>query len=197
MNNTKALRCLWHHVPQNMQGSLLWPLRALEEVSAEVAGVQRAKYAGREHIANLHVPLLDCRWDEVVFFSPIHPDTIHDAVRSAGGTTRAGHAYEIDMQTLKDHELIWFDPKKAGPNGALTPESVWPVEQSTYRAQPLSGRAPHYYKRCVDAGRQPLLLGTELHVLARGFTRDGAPHPVDVSQARVIAVGAMGQGAGR
>ena len=101
------------------------------------------------------------------------------------------------METLKNHELIWFDPQKAGPNGALTPESVWPVEQSVYQAQPLSDRAPLYYKRCIEGGRKPLLLGTELHVLARGYTRDGTPHPVDVSNARVIPVGAAGQGAAR
>lgn len=179
-------RFLWHHVPPAMKGNHLWPLRELEIIAPEIAAKNREKYVGREHIAQLHVPLLDCSWDEVIFLSPIHPYEISAALQTVGFPLRPGHVYQIEADTLKGREAIWLDPTKTGPDRMLTPESVATLDMDEYLSVPLSDKAVPYYQRCAEQGHRPLFLATEKHVLVRGYTRDKKPYPIDVSKAVVI-----------
>ena len=177
---------LWHNVPAKMSGKFLWPLKALGEVEPEVAAIAQAKYKGREHIANLHIPVLDCQWNEAIFLSPIHPQLVNNAIHEAGHQVYARPVYQLLLETLREHEAVWFDPKKSGKNGELLPESITPFDWNSYVSEGLSDRAMPYYRQCAAAGHQPLFLGRELHVLVRGFTRAGKAHPIDVSQAAII-----------
>ncbi len=170
-----------------MRGKALWPLKALAEIEPELGASYRAKYFGREHIATLHVPILDCAWDEVVFLSPIHPQLTANAMHQAGHVVRATPVYQIPADALKSHEAIWFDPKRAAADGSLTPESVSALNLDAYLSKPLSEYAMPAYQRSKANGRRPLTLGTELHVLVRGYGRDGIVRPIDVSGAQTIA----------
>lgn len=181
---------LWHHVPLHMRGHQLWPLKALAEVEPEIAAHHRAKYQGREHIAELYIPLLDCRWDEVIFLSPIHPQLLTNAMEEAGHSVHGRSVYQIPSEILSEHEVVWFDPKKSGPKGEVTPASVWKWNMASHTSQQLSDQAMPYYQQCLASGRRPLILATELHVIVRGYTRDGRPNPIDISAAEIITTNA-------
>ena len=187
-SNSIGSAFLWHTVPANMQGTLLFPLRTLAQSHPDIAAGYRRKYEGRENIAKLHVPLLDCSWDEVIFLSPIHPQEIADALVAHGHPFLPKQAYQLHIHALKDHEAVWFDPTKAAPNGDLTEASVWPLDRENYRSQPLSKKAHAYYAQSASSGRRPLIYGTELHVLVRGIARDRQSKPLDIRSAEIITI---------
>ncbi|MFM9890414.1 MAG: hypothetical protein ACKVOE_07250 [Rickettsiales bacterium] len=177
---------LWHNVPASMDGNLLWPLKALHEIKPELAARYQAKYKGREHIAQLHVPVLDCLWDEVIFLSPIHPQLFNRAMHEAGHKVFSREVFQFKADVLENHEAVWFDPVQSGKDGALLPASIRPFDPRTYHSRSVSKYALPYYQRCAVEGRQPLIWGRDLHVIVRGYTRDGKTNPIDVRHAETI-----------
>jgi hypothetical protein len=47
---------LFHAVPNEMVGSVLYPLSELEQVNPQAWGREREKYTGREHVLDVRVP---------------------------------------------------------------------------------------------------------------------------------------------
>lgn len=50
-------RCIYHLVPSNLAGSILYPLNRLKETFPEVAVTHVKKYEGREGLLNRRIPL--------------------------------------------------------------------------------------------------------------------------------------------
>lgn len=60
------------------------PLSALRGTHPDVYTREAAKYVGREELAAERVLPLECGWGDVLFFSPVHPGPLLDAVRESG-----------------------------------------------------------------------------------------------------------------
>jgi hypothetical protein len=75
---------LYHLVPEELSGTKLYPLNQLISISPGAYARAVAKYAGREEITQKVIPVFECLWNDVVFFSPVHPEKITQARREAG-----------------------------------------------------------------------------------------------------------------
>ncbi len=64
---------LYHSVPKNLQGNILYPLNTLKEKHPEIYEQQVSKYVGREHMTQQRIPILDCLWNDVLHFSAVNP----------------------------------------------------------------------------------------------------------------------------
>ena len=67
-----------------MQGDVLYPLNALRTLYPDVYARGREKYAGREVLLELRIPILDVLWNDALHLSSFHPSQLAAAWRSAG-----------------------------------------------------------------------------------------------------------------
>jgi hypothetical protein len=70
-------------VPKNFTGSILYSLNQLKTRLPEIYAIQVQKYTGREILMQCKIPLLNCLWNDVLHFSPVHPNKIREAFVSA------------------------------------------------------------------------------------------------------------------
>jgi hypothetical protein len=75
---------LYHLVPEELSGTKLYPLNQLKSISPWAYAKAVSKYAGREHVTQIVIPVFECLWNDVVFLSPVHPEKITKARRQAG-----------------------------------------------------------------------------------------------------------------
>jgi hypothetical protein len=75
---------LYHLVPEELSGTKLYPLNQLISISPGAYAKAVSKYAGREEVTQIVIPVLGCLWNDVVFLSPVHPEKIIRARRDAG-----------------------------------------------------------------------------------------------------------------
>ncbi|HYF28924.1 MAG TPA: hypothetical protein VEA36_00985, partial [Candidatus Paceibacterota bacterium] len=97
---------LYHAIPRNMSGTVLYPLNALKDVDSSLYEAHAAKYEGREHLMEERIPLLDCRWNDVLFLTAVSPVRFRAAYESTGYVReRPFRAYAIDVATLDQSRL--------------------------------------------------------------------------------------------
>jgi hypothetical protein len=87
---------LYHRKSPDFRGSVLYPLNVLREIAPDLYERQRAKYAGREELLRQRVPLLDCLWNDVLHFSPVHPGQVAELARAEDLLWREAEWFEID-----------------------------------------------------------------------------------------------------
>ena len=73
---TQTQQFVYHLVPKQLQGNSLYPLRQLQVAAPELAEFYAQKYKGREAVQERSVPPLDCLWNDVLMFCPVHPRQI-------------------------------------------------------------------------------------------------------------------------
>lgn len=71
-------------VSPDMVGDVLRPLNVLRETHPDLYPTKAAKYAGREWVMDQRIPTLDCKWNDVLQFSPIEPAEFKRALVDAG-----------------------------------------------------------------------------------------------------------------
>ena len=70
----------YHLVPEPFIGSKLIPLNDMDKDS-ELYQSHARKYVGRESLTEQVIPILDCKWNDVVQFSALNPQLIINELR--------------------------------------------------------------------------------------------------------------------
>lgn len=84
----KSSQYLYHMKPLDMRGTSLMPLSSLKIEYPKLFEEAARKYIGREVIMNEKVFPLNCFWNDVIHFSPIHPSVIFNALEQLGGNPK-------------------------------------------------------------------------------------------------------------
>jgi hypothetical protein len=142
---------LYKAAVHDLRGDELLPLNMMRERYPDVYEREIVKYTGRSHVMRHAVHPLDCRWSDVVFFSPVHLAPIFDALRSSGRINSGGPDYwTIDASLLSpDRTCILLkrhDPTFAPPASAdflpYSPDAVaalsTPSPQALHRLRNLN-----------------------------------------------------------
>jgi hypothetical protein len=172
-------RYVYHRVPPNLRGSVLYPLNQLKGRFPDLYERLQENYATRRDIAALHIPPLgNCLWNDVLFFSPVHPARIQAALVDAGHELpEAWHAfYQVDARLLdpalavlyRQSETYWtghFDVDEASDQigrdcSPFTSESLEGLAEVTSTAR-------SHFASVAPGGRPLLFLGIP-HVLYKG-----------------------------
>ena len=67
---------LYHRKTLGLEGNILYPLNELKTLKPHIYEKAVRKYKGREILLTRKVPILDCLWNDVLHFSPVHPAKI-------------------------------------------------------------------------------------------------------------------------
>ncbi len=160
---------LYHWVPQNMQGDVLYPLNVLKEKFPEIYDAHKRKYIEREEIMNLVIPKLNCLWNDALHFSAIHPKLVKDALIEAGGRSDYKMVcYQIDPHTFNPKDAVVY--LYSTPKLDMTKEDDFvefnPNEMDKYSSLPKE--TVEYYRECYGNKKKPLAFHRAPHIFYKG-----------------------------
>jgi len=167
---------LYHRVPWNLEGSVLYPLNTLKDTHPEIHDHHIRKYEGREHVLESRIPSLNCMWNDVLFFTAVHPSLLRKAWEEIGiKLPEPFRFFEIDAQSFEPSDAtVWlFERGKDDMTGYRSFEADSVEDYSQLPPETLE-----YYREQHTQGLRPFLFIFVPHILYRGS--------VDISSARII-----------
>lgn len=170
---------LYHGAPENMKGNELIPLNKMKVSYPELYALHIAKYEGREEILERRIPLLNCLWNDVVQFLPLHPRKVFELQVELGLIPEMPpyKFFEIDPKLLNSEKAVVFFKSAPGEDNV---EVRWLRDVDLATIQEVPQATVNYYKSLVGTGELP-------------FNYQFVPHivymdKVDVSGAQVIDI---------
>jgi hypothetical protein len=172
---------LYHRRAPGFRGEILYPLHQLKDVANDVYEAQIEKYRGRESLLEQRVPFLDCRWNDVLHFSPVHPGKIKQVCEAAGLPWWPADWFECEPQAHG------FDERNTAIflYADMTVELSIPVTEferySPHRVSEMTEvpqRAREYVHEIAQTGQPHFIFAGVPHILHR--------HPLNVRQVEVI-----------
>jgi len=157
---------VYHAVPENMQGTVLYPRNELAKSHPEMAAAYTEKYVGREEVAETHIPTLDCNWGDVLFMSPVHPQTVIDTMRVHGAPTDFRlQAYKVPIDMLDMDKLTVMVTESLGDDG----KRFLSYDQKHLKSwQTIPQITLDHDDKMVARGEQPYTYGGIPHFLYKG-----------------------------
>lgn len=102
---------LYHRVPENMLGTIIYPGNMLVQKNPKMAYVME-KYKNRASLVQSIIPGLDCLWNDVIFLSATHPKRLTDSLIAAGAEKKMTKYFCIDPIALeKENTHIYLGKK--------------------------------------------------------------------------------------
>jgi hypothetical protein len=161
---------IYHRVPPDLTGEILYPLNQLKAIYPDLHTKKIAKYIGREEVINQHIPTLDCLWNDVLHFTPIHPQEVKDTLIEAGRTESLSlRYYQVDPHL--------FNPEKTTIflyDHTTTRYELLPINFRSFDPDNLEQYAHYtqitkdYFKEMYAKGAKPLLFHRVPHILYHG-----------------------------
>lgn len=161
---------LYHVVPPQMVGDVLYPLSRLRTVHRALAEDAARKYEGREALMRARLPLLDCLWNDVIHLTPLHPSKTRRALEAAGFPVRDIEFFSIPPTALNGGAAVWFEnSREKGPDYRLDEDEFSIFDQGGYRELAAIPDVQHrYLEQTKRSGERPLFWARVPHVLYRG-----------------------------
>lgn len=106
---------IYHLKPEPFEGNCLIPLNMMAKDSALYLN-QVKKYIGRESLMKEVIPILNCRWNDVVHFSALDPQIVVNHLKLIQNdlTLLRPYYFKIHVkEILGKYETVIFDSKKA------------------------------------------------------------------------------------
>jgi len=165
-----AVPALFHFVPQEMVGSVLYPLNALRDREPEVWRREIAKYEGRGQVLEQRIPPLDCLWNDVLHLSTVHPSLVVAELRAVGLEPLRHRFFELPADSLDPERTVIFLNRRSHDESELNDDSQWLPFDDAHLAglTQITESTRRYYRESAALGRRPLLYGYLPHVLHRG-----------------------------
>ncbi|MEX2369088.1 MAG: hypothetical protein WD552_01690 [Candidatus Paceibacterota bacterium] len=168
---------LYHFVPQNMQGTVLYPLNELKDVYPDIYEEAKSKYKGREAVMQQHIPFLDCLWNDVLHLTAVHPKDIKEAL----GAERKFKAFVINPHSLAAEKTVVYLYQHKDRMLKMDKENFSqydPDDIGQYAELPEATK--EYYREMREKGERPLLFVRVPHILYKGS--------VDTSNLEIVEV---------
>jgi hypothetical protein len=163
-----------------MRGATLYPLNVLRTAHPDLYEQERAKYAGRETLLDVRIPLVGVRWSDALHLSPIHPYRLAEAWRAAGFSWPDGKAefLRIPIERLGPAPAVWFGSGALSEAGSLPGADVALFDEGRYAELVELPPAHCAYLRGLPDDAVPRPFAYVPHVLVAG--------PVDVEGVAVV-----------
>lgn len=161
---------VYHRVPEDMQGNILYPLNVLKSKYPHQYQEQVKKYKNRLEVMEQAIPKLDCLWNDVLHFTALHPSKLREALISVGFNPPARKFYKINTKVFKkEHTIVYLyrpDIEK-GMEKDITNFAEF-HEDDIEKYNILPKETIDYYQGKYESGEQPLLFVSVPHILYKG-----------------------------
>ena len=161
---------LYHRVPKNMQGSILYPLNQLRNFHYGVYEEASKKYEGREFLMNVRIPTLDCLWNDVLHLIAVHPNTLKKAFEKANVPLRKLKWFNINPLELDKKKTSVYLYRDVPRFDRYKKEGFTEFDTSDLeKYSEISQKTIEYYKKEFHENRKrPFLFHLVPHILYRG-----------------------------
>lgn len=159
------MKYLYHRKPNIMKGSILYPLNQLRDIYPDIYSLSISKYQGREYLLDQDIPILNCKWKEVIHLSPLHPNLIFKELNKNNIPTRSENFfYKIPIEKLVEDTTVCF--KYEFEDGRVTQDQIKAFNKVTFNnLNDLPQETKSWYHLCSKNKEQPLLYHMAPHIL--------------------------------
>lgn len=167
---------IYHMVPQEMLGDKLLPLNSLKQAYPHLYDRYTKKYFNdpqRTKLLQRQVPKLNCLWNDVLHFLPLHPYFIYKAITSLGIETKVNVPfYKIPIQNIKNNNnaiYLYSKENYRGPAEYINEVEIRTIEMDEYKEMteiPLA--TIEYYTIEKEKGKEFGLFPFIPHLLSQG-----------------------------
>ena len=168
---------LYHFVPKNMKGDVLYPLNELKDIHPAIYEEAKSKYKGREMVMEQHIPFLNCLWNDVLHLTAVHPNDIKKAL----GSERNYKAFVIKPDALEVQKTVVYLYQHKNRALKMVKDNFSqynPDEVGQYSELPKVTK--EYYKEMSEKGELPLLFVHVPHILYKAS--------IDTSDLEIVEV---------
>ncbi|MDB5175795.1 MAG: group-specific protein [Candidatus Saccharibacteria bacterium] len=143
------------------------PLNQMESAYPELYEKYVQKYEGREAILQKRIPLLDCLWNDVVQFLPLHPGKIFELQKEFGLISEVPpyKFFQIDLSSLDPAQTVVYFKTAPGEENVSV---QWLRDIDFDALQEVPQATVEYYKSLVGTGELPFNYQFVPHILYRG-----------------------------
>lgn len=169
---------LYHQLPEDMKGDVLYPLNELKDIDPDLYKAKVTKYQGREHLLDEVIPILNCKWNDVLHFSPVHPKEIQKVF---GEFNHEFHCkfLEIDPKLIDPEKTVTYLYFTKGP-GLNSKEVIRFNPNEIGKHSELRYETKKYYKEKYLTSKRPLLFYKIPHILFKGS--------IDINNVTIIEI---------
>ena len=159
---------LYHRVPKNMSGTMLYPLNVLKQTHPDIYAEHIKKYTERPELLTAEVPPLHCLWNDVLHFTAVSPEELKTNLSKAGLTYEPISWFKIPVTLIQGDKSIAFTYRR---DQSVIPnfkeyQKFDPNRMGTYRH--VSEETIEYYKQKKVENTRALLFHLVPHVLYKG-----------------------------
>lgn len=173
-------------VPKKMVGQQLIPLNELKKSEPELYTEAIQKYNDHPERSKLlvkQIPKLDCLWNDVLHFLPIHPSHIYEGLQTLGIRTKTNLLfYEIPVDRLSANQNVIYHYRKENYQGPAAPIDPIEIEVFDPMNNTIPNRLPtdtlHYFQEEHAKGNRFGMFPYIPHILSLGT--------VDISDVRIV-----------
>ncbi|MFJ7637873.1 MULTISPECIES: group-specific protein [unclassified Peribacillus] len=167
---------IYHMVPKEMIGDKLIPLHALGKTFPHLYEKYRRKYLDhpeRPKLLTKQIPKLNCLWNDVLHFLPLHPYFVYEALASLGIKTKEEqNFFKIPIERLTHNRnaiYLYTKEKYKGPAEDIEEDEIKLLNIETYRElKEIPAASVEYYKTENEKGNRFGLFPYIPHLLSLG-----------------------------
>ncbi|MFD1738691.1 group-specific protein [Bacillus salitolerans] len=167
---------IYHMVPKNMKGSELHPLNELKNEYPELFERYIQKYFDhpeRPKLLEKKIPKLDCLWNDVLHFLPIHPYHVYKAITDLGiKTKKEQQFYKVPIDKLQSNKTaiyLYSKEKYDGPSADIDMSEIKILNTDEYKELiELPRDTIEYYRVENEKGNRFGLFPYIPHILSLG-----------------------------
>ncbi|MEH7335989.1 group-specific protein [Neobacillus drentensis] len=172
---------VYHMVPNELEGGKLIPLNSLKNPYPQLYEKYTKKYFDhpeRPKLLQKQVPKLNCFWNDVLHFLPLHPHYVYQAITALEIKTREKQPFfKIPIEKLKNNKnAIYFYSKEKykGPAEPIEEGQIEIVDIDDYKELTgLPSVTSEYYKDESRKGNRFGLFHYVPHLLSLGEVEIG------------------------
>ena len=167
---------IYHAVPKEMIGDKLISLHALGKIYPHLYEKYTKKYYDhpvRPKLLKKQIPKLNCLWNDVIHFLPLHPYYVYEAVTSLGIKTKEEQQFlkiPIERLTSNMNDIYLYTIEKyKGPAEEIEEDEIKLLNIETYKElKEIPSALVEYYKIENEKGNRFGLFPNIPHLLSLG-----------------------------
>lgn len=184
MINFNIMAYLYHRVPLDMRGDILYPLNQLKDIYPDIYGKENAKYVGREVVKSQRIPILNCLWNDVLHFTAVPPIEFKK-VFAALGKEYTYQYYQVEPESLPKECCVIYLYQQKNREDKFTAKNFVKYDPALLdKLSVLPDETVAYYKKCIDSGEKMLIYHRVPHILYKGSldVRDSSIQKLNLTQ---------------
>lgn len=167
---------IYHKVPEEMMGDKLIPLNSLGITYPHLYEEYTKKYFDhpeRPKLLKKQIPKLNCLWNDVLHFLPLHPYYVYQAITSLGIKTKEEQQFfKIPIERLTSNRnalYLYTKEKYKGPAEDIEEDEIKLLNIETYKGlKEIPSATVEYYKLENEKGNRFGLFSYIPHFLSLG-----------------------------